>query len=232
MQGFRSWNCKTHQPDKERKKKNLIPFLGQSVATVNRLKPKVNKDMLVSCGKKVTGSRLVQESCRHWCWQWHCVEPDAGQGCAGSVPHHPDLGSPYHSSKFPPFPRERRRMVHTLWGRSIIWQTLLHSGVIAENVTTVTWNQALPSHRGFYLFPYEAAPAVGRIKVVCMHFAAKWLYLMASIPKALTHAAGFSLSHPEHMLVGCRISDVVKCQWYRLKNLLCGLLSCRDWYQL
>lgn len=123
MQGFRCWNCKTHQPDKERKKKNLIPFLGQSVATVNRLKPKVNKDMLVSCGKKVTGSRLVQESCRHWCWQWHCVEPDAGQGCAGSVPHHPDLGSPCHSSKFPPFPRERRRMVHTLWGRSIIWQT-------------------------------------------------------------------------------------------------------------
>lgn len=95
------------------------------------------------------------------------------------------------------------------WGRSIIRQTLPHAGVIAENITAVTWNQALSSHRGFYLFPCEAAPAAGRIKVVCVHFAAKWPYLMAAIPKALTAAAAFSLSQPEHVRAGCRVSDVV-----------------------
>lgn len=55
---------------------------------------------------------------------------------------------------------------------------------------------------------------MGRIKVVCVHFAAKWPYLMAPTPKALTDAAAaaVSLSQPEHMLAGCRISDVVVCQ--------------------
>lgn len=105
-----------------------------------------------------------------------------------------------------------------LWGRSIMQWTPPHLRVVAENVTTVTWNQALSSHRGFYLFPYKDATATGRIKVVCTCFTAKWPYLMTWILKALTYAAGFSLSRPEHMLAGCCISDVAACQGYQLKK--------------
>lgn len=58
----------------------------------------------------------------------------------------------------------------------------------------------------------EDARAAGRIKVMCTCFAAKWPYLMTWILKALTCAAAFSLSHPEHMLAGCRISALAVCR--------------------
>lgn len=122
------------------------------------------------------------------------MEPVAVRGAAGSVCHCPVPGTPQQplatdsdSHLF----QARGGWYTCLWGRSIIWRTPPRSGVIAENVTTVTWNQALSSRRGFYLFPYEDATAAGRIKVVCTCFAAKWPYLMTWIPKALTYAAGF-----------------------------------------
>lgn len=95
---------------------------------------------------------------------------------------------------------------------SIIQQIPVHSGAVTGNVIAVTGNQALFALRGFHLFCCSSAMAAGTIKVLCPHFTAKWPRLMTWILKAPTYAAGFSLSHPKHMLAGCHISDVAVCQ--------------------